>query len=172
MQHLSSNPIPIDPTGSNLPQGGPNDNTYWLDLPIDNAAKEKVKKGDLSSCEAYFHIKPMLGATFTDLAVWFFYPFNGPTRAKVEFVNIPLGRIGEHVGDWEHMTLRVSNFTGELWRVYFFEHSGGTWVNASEVEFLGGNKAVAYSSLHGHAFYAEPGLALQGNPKLGIGIEH
>ncbi|KAK9153335.1 hypothetical protein Sjap_000815 [Stephania japonica] len=167
-----SNPIPIDPTGSNLPQGGPNDGTYWLDLPIDNAGKEKVKKGDLSSAEAYFHIKPMLGATFTDLAVWFFYPFNGPARAKVEFVNIPLGRIGEHVGDWEHVTLRVSNFTGELWRVYFAEHSGGTWVNASEVEFQGGNKAVAYSSLHGHASYAKPGLVLQGNPKLGIGIRN
>ncbi|BBH06763.1 Plant protein of unknown function D [Prunus dulcis] len=26
--------------------------------------------------------------------------------------------IGQHVGDWEHFTLRVSNFTGELWQAY------------------------------------------------------
>ncbi|OVA19585.1 Vacuolar protein sorting-associated protein 62 [Macleaya cordata] len=167
-----SNPISINPTGSNLPQGGSNDGTYWLDLPIDEGAKEKVKKGDLQSSNAYFHVKPMLGATFTDVAIWVFYPFNGPARAKVKFINVPLGKIGEHVGDWEHMTLRVSNFNGELWRVYFSEHSGGTWLNASEVEFEGGNKIVSYSSLHGHGFYSKPGLVLQGNTELGIGIRN
>ncbi|KAF8403967.1 hypothetical protein HHK36_012075 [Tetracentron sinense] len=163
-----SKPIPIDPTGSNLPQGGSNDGTYWLDLPADEGAKEKVKKGDLQSSSAYLHVKPMLGATFTDIAMWVFYPFNGPAKAKVEFINVSLGKIGEHVGDWEHVTLRISNFTGELWRVYFSEHSGGTWLNASELEFQGGNKVVTYASLHGHAFYPQPGLVLQGNSGIGI----
>ncbi|KAI3935958.1 hypothetical protein MKX01_021909 [Papaver californicum] len=168
-QGEKSNPVRIDSTGSNLPQGGSNDDMYWLDLPVDGAAKGKVKKGDLQSSNAYFHVKPMLGATFTDISIWIFYPFNGPARAKVEFINIPLGKIGEHVGDWEHMTLRVSNFNGELWRVYYSEHSGGTWLNASEVEFVSGkNNVVAYSSLHGHAFYAKPGLVLQGNNDIGI----
>ena len=41
-----------------------------------------------------------------------------------------LGSIGSHVGDWEHLTLRVSNFSGELLRMYFSQHSAGTWVNA------------------------------------------
>ncbi|KAK9125760.1 hypothetical protein Scep_014606 [Stephania cephalantha] len=166
-----SNHVPIDPTGLNLPQGGSDDGSYWIDLPVDNGAKEKVKKGDLGGAGAYFHIKPMLGATFSDIAIWVFYPFNGPARAKVELVSVPLGRIGEHVGDWEHITLRISNFNGELWRVYFSQHSGGTWVDASEVEFQGGkNKVLAYASLHGHAFYSKPGLFLQGNNKIGIGI--
>ncbi|XAR70726.1 hypothetical protein NMG60_11027695 [Bertholletia excelsa] len=163
-----SNPVPIDPTGSNLPQWGSNDGAYWIDLPVDEKAKEKVKKGDLQSSEAYFHIKPMLGATFTDLAIWIFYPFNGPATAKLEIVDIPLGRIGEHVGDWEHLTLRVSNFNGALESVYFSEHSGGTWVNSSSVEFEDGNKPVAYSSLNGHAFYPKPGLVLQGGAGIGI----
>ncbi|KAJ7982132.1 Vacuolar protein sorting-associated protein 62 [Quillaja saponaria] len=161
-------PVPINTTGSNLPQGGSNDGAYWLDLPVDKANKERVKKGDLQSSQAYLHIKPMLGATFTDIAIWIFYPFNGPARAKVEFLNIPLGKIGEHVGDWEHVTLRVSNFNGELWRVYFSEHSSGAWVDASGLEFQNGNKPVAYSSLHGHAFYPKPGLVLQGNGGIGI----
>ncbi|KAB1224908.1 hypothetical protein CJ030_MR1G007277 [Morella rubra] len=75
-------PVPIEPNGSSLPQGGSNDGAYW---------------------------------------------------AKVKIVNVPLGKIGEHVGDWEHVTLRVSNFNGELQRMYFSEHSGGTWVEASEL---------------------------------------
>ncbi|KAM1026715.1 hypothetical protein ACFX2A_040566 [Malus domestica] len=163
-------PIAIEATGSNLPQGGSNDGSYWLDLPVDKSANERVKKGDLPSSQVYAHIKPMLGSTFTDIAIWVFYPFNGPARAKVEFLNISLGKFGEHVGDWEHVTLRISNFTGELWKVYFSQHSGGIWVDASELEFQngGGNKAVTYASLHGHAFYAKPGLVLQGTGGIGI----
>ncbi|PIA53948.1 hypothetical protein AQUCO_00900490v1 [Aquilegia coerulea] len=167
-----SNPVSIDPNGSNLPQGGSNDGAYWIDLPIDEEARDEVKKGELQSSVAYLHIKPMLGATFTDISTWIFYPFNGPATAKVQLIDIPLGKIGEHVGDWEHVTLRISNFTGELWRVYLSEHSGGTWVNASEIEFHNGNKIVAYASLNGHAFYPNPGLVLQGNSNLCIGIRN
>ncbi|CAL9003975.1 unnamed protein product, partial [Prunus brigantina] len=160
--------VAIEPTGSNLPQGGSNDNSYWLDLPVDKGSSERVKKGDLLDCQVYLHIKPMLGSTFTDIAIWVFYPFNGPAKAKVEFFNISLGKIGEHVGDWEHLTLRVSNFTGELWRVFFSQHSGGTWVDASQLEFENGNKAVGYASLHGHALYPKAGLVLQGSGEIGI----
>ncbi|CAB4267965.1 unnamed protein product [Prunus armeniaca] len=160
--------VAIEPTGSNLPQGGSNDSSYWLDLPVDKGSSERVKKGDLLDCQVYLHIKPMLGSTFTDIAIWIFYPFNGPAMAKVEFFNISLGKIGEHVGDWEHLTLRVSNFTGELWRVFFSQHSGGTWVDASQLEFENGNKAVGYASLHGHALYPKAGLVLQGSGGIGI----
>lgn len=163
-----SKPVSIEPNGLNLPQDASNDGAYWLDLPVDEGAKERVKKGDLGNSQVYVHVKPMMGATFTDIAIWVFYPFNGPARAKVEFVNVSLGKIGEHVGDWEHVTLRISNFNGELRRVYFSEHSGGTWVDAPELEFQNANKAVAYASLHGHAFYAKPGLVLQGNGGIGI----
>ncbi|KAI4323321.1 hypothetical protein L6164_022936 [Bauhinia variegata] len=163
-----SKPVPIQPNGTNLPQDANNDGAYWLDLPADEANKERVKKGDLQISQTYIHVKPMFGGTFTDLAMWVFYPFNGPAKAKVEFFNVPLGKIGEHVGDWEHLTLRVSNFNGKLWRVYFSEHSGGTWEDASELEFQSGNKPVAYSSLNGHALYPKAGLHLQGLGGIGI----
>ncbi|KAL2478565.1 Plant protein of unknown function [Forsythia ovata] len=163
-----SNPIAINTTGSNLPQEGGNDGAYWIDLPINDSEKERVKKGYLQDAYAYLHVKPMFGATYTDIAVWIFYPFNGPAKAKVEFFNVPLGKIGEHVGDWEHVTLRISNFNGELKGVYFSQHSKGVWVDVSELEFENGNKPVAYSSLHGHASYPKPGLVLQGNGNIGI----
>lgn len=164
-----SNPTQIAPNGSNLPQGGSNDGEYWLDLPIDPDSKDRVKKGDLQETEVYLHVKPMLGATFTDIATWVFCPFNGPAKAKVGIFNLDLGKIGEHVGDWEHITLRVSNFDGELKRVYFSEHSGGSWYSSSELEFENGtNTVVVYSSLHGHAMYSKPGLVLQGSNGIGI----
>ncbi|KAL3566670.1 hypothetical protein D5086_032085 [Populus alba] len=134
----------------------------------DPNARERVKRGDLQDCQVYLHIKPMLGATFTDIVAWLFYPFNGPGRAKVELITVPLGKTGQHVGDWEHVTLRISNFNGQLCGLYLSAHSGGTWYDASELEFQDGNKAVVYSSLNGHAMYAKPGLVLQGTGNIGI----
>ncbi|KAK4769767.1 hypothetical protein SAY87_030299 [Trapa incisa] len=165
-----SNPVSVRPNGSNIPQDGSNDGLYWLDLPVAESGKELVKKGDLRSSQGYMHVKPMYGGTFTDIAVWLFYPFNGPSTAKIEVVDIPLGRIGEHVGDWEHVTLRISNFDGSLWRVFFSQHSGGTWVDASELEYQagGGNRFVAYSSLNGHATFPKSGLVLQGSGGVGL----
>lgn len=163
-----ANPVPVEATGSNLPQGGSNDGAYWLDLPLDGAAKDRVKKGYLQSAQAYVHVKPMLGATFSDIAIWLFYPFNGAAKAKVKFINLSLGRIGEHVGDWEHVTLRISNFDGQLWNVYFSEHGAGIWKGVSELEFQNANKFVVYASLHGHAAFFQPGTFLQGSDGVGM----
>ncbi|KAJ8556371.1 hypothetical protein K7X08_029762 [Anisodus acutangulus] len=163
-----SSPVGIQPTGSNLPQGGSSDGSYWLDLPTDDAANTNVKKGDLQGATTYLHVKPMFGATYTYISVWLFYPFNGPARAKFEFMTISLGKIREHIGDWEHVTLRISNFNGELRGVYFSQHSGGIWVSASQLEFQNGNKPVVYSSLHGHAAYPKAGQNLQGSGDVGI----
>ncbi|KAK1373853.1 hypothetical protein POM88_030046 [Heracleum sosnowskyi] len=111
-----SNPVPINPTGSNLPLNGTNDGAYWLDLPINETIRDSLKKG----------------------------------------------KIGEHVGDWEHVTLRISNFDGELKRVYFSQHNNGTWVSASSLEFENSSKPVVYVSLHGHAAFPHTGLVLEG----------
>ncbi|KAF2306980.1 hypothetical protein GH714_023000 [Hevea brasiliensis] len=163
---------PIDYRGSNLPNGGQNDGGYWIDLPNDDDARNNIKRGDLESAEFYIHVKPALGGTFTDIAIWVFCPFNGPATLKVGLMNIPMTKIGQHVGDWEHFTLRVSNFTGELWQVFFSQHSGGQWVNASDLEFIEGNRPIVYSSKHGHASFPHPGTYLQGSTKLAIGVRN
>lgn len=162
--------VPIDSKGSNLPPGGGNDGEYWIDLASDRA--EEVKRGNIDSAELYVHAKPAMGGTFTDLAMWVFCPFNGPSTVKIGPVSFPMSRIGEHVGDWEHFTLRVSNFSGELWSVYFSQHSGGEWVDAGELEFVAGNRAAVYSSKSGHASFPHAGDFLQGSEKLGIGIRN
>ncbi|KAK3125478.1 hypothetical protein QOZ80_7BG0605460 [Eleusine coracana subsp. coracana] len=173
-----TNPTPVARDGSNLPQGGGNDGAYWLDLPAaDKEQRERVKRGDVAGAKAYAQAKPMMGGTATDLVLWLFYPFNGPARAKVGPLTVALGRIGEHVGDWEHVTLRVSNFDGGLVRAYFSQHSAGEWVDASRLEYMDGNgnsssRPVVYASRHGHAFYPRAGTVLQGDARLGVGIRN
>lgn len=161
----------IDPIGSNLPAGGTNDGEFWIDLPNDNQ-RERVKYGNLESAKLYVHVKPALGGIFTDIAMWVFCPFNGPGTLKVGLMNIPLSKIGQHVGDWEHFTLRICNFTGELWGIYFSQHSGGEWVDAYDLEYIEGNKAIVYSSKSGHASFPHPGTYIQGSEKLGIGVRN
>ncbi|CAN0928910.1 Hypothetical protein At1g04090 [Linum grandiflorum] len=163
-----SSPEPVQPDGSNLPTGGWNDGEYWLDLPKEKSERERVKKGDVEGARSYLHVKPMFGGTFTDIATWIFYPYNGSARLNVGIIpNIPLP-IGQHVGDWEHLTLRVSNFDGQLRSVYFSQHSGGQWVDAPELELEDGNKTVAFSSRNGHAMYPKEGVVMQGSRFGGI----
>ena len=69
-----SKPVSIDPLGPNLPQDGSNNGAYWLDLPVDEAVREQVKKGNLQDARVYLYVKPVLGATFTYIAIWVFYP--------------------------------------------------------------------------------------------------
>lgn len=166
-----SNPVAMEPTGSNLPLNGSNDGSYWLDLPKDGGAKDQVKKGNLQDAGGYFHVKPMFGSTYTDIVLWLFYPFNGNAKAKFGVINVSLGKIGEHVGDWEHVTLRISNLDGELKSVYFSQHSSGIWVSAVDLEYQGGNKPVTYSSLHSHAFQPKTGNVLIGGNGIGIRME-
>lgn len=162
----------IDSKGSQLPKYGFNDGNFWIDLPKDAEKRDYVKRGNLESAVLYVHVKPAFGGTFTDIAMWVFCPFNGPATLKVGLANFSLNRVGEHVGDWEHFTLRVSNFTGQLWSIYFSEHSGGKWVDATKLEYINGNKAIVYSSKCGHASYAHSGTYLLGPYKLGIGVRN
>ncbi|KAI5070447.1 hypothetical protein GOP47_0014790 [Adiantum capillus-veneris] len=157
--------------GCNLPVEKLEGEEYWLGLP-DGEVAEIVKKGNLASAKGYVQVKPMLGGIFTDLVIWIYYPFNGPSTAKLGMVDVPLGKIGEHVSDWEHVTLRISNLSGHLKRVYFAQHSGGLWVNASEVEYAHANNVAVYSSRSGHASYPYPGLVLQGDTLVGVGIRN
>ncbi|XP_026409234.1 uncharacterized protein LOC113304359 isoform X2 [Papaver somniferum] len=159
--------VSIDPMGLNLPCGGSNDKEYWIDLPKDGN-RNFVKLGNLESAELYVHVKPALGGTFTDIVMWVFCPFNGPATLKIGVLNVALSKVGGHVCDWEHYTLRISNFTGELRSIYFSQHSGGEWVNACNLEFIEGNKAIVYSSKNGHASFPHPGNFLQGSLCIGV----
>ncbi|KAI3737821.1 hypothetical protein L2E82_27834 [Cichorium intybus] len=71
-----SNPNLVQKNDSNLPQGGLNDDAYWLDLPHDGSSHDIVKKGSLQDASSYLHVKPISSGVFTDIAIWVFYLFN------------------------------------------------------------------------------------------------
>ncbi|CAK9156400.1 unnamed protein product [Ilex paraguariensis] len=164
--------VNIDSKGLNLPAGGKNDGQFWLDLPDNDDKRNVIKCGNIESAELYVHVKPAMGGTFTDIVMWVFCPFNGPATIKAGLVNIAMSKIGEHVSDWEHFTLRLSNFTGELWNMYFSQHSGGEWVDACDLEFIEGNRPIVYSSKCGHASFPHPGSYIEGSSLLGIGVRN
>ncbi|KAJ0929427.1 putative vacuolar protein sorting-associated protein [Helianthus annuus] len=141
--------------GDNLPNNGTADDAF-LDLPQDQPSKERLKKGFLPNAIAYIHVKPALGGICTDLAIWLYYPFNGGGKFQLGPFTIDLGKIGEHVSDWEHITLRVDNFHGTLTAVYLSQHAKGKWLTPSEFELMNGTRPVVYASLHGHAHYSTP----------------
>ncbi|KAI3790702.1 hypothetical protein L2E82_03944 [Cichorium intybus] len=102
------------------PQGGSNDDTYWLDFHV--TVEAKIEERILQDASAYFHVKPIFGGVFTDIVIWVFYPFNDGAWAKLEFMNLSLGKLVQHVGDREHVTLRVDNFKCELHNFFFSQH--------------------------------------------------
>ncbi|KAK9058231.1 hypothetical protein SSX86_023071 [Deinandra increscens subsp. villosa] len=141
--------------GDNLPTtGGPDD--AYLDLPYDQNDKERVMRGFLHDAVSYIHVKPALGGIYTDVVIWLYYPFNGGGKLQLGPFTIDLGVIGEHVSDWEHITLRIDNFHGALRAVYLSQHAKGKWLRPREFELMNGTRPVVYAALYGHAHYATP----------------
>ncbi|KAK1413410.1 hypothetical protein QVD17_35183 [Tagetes erecta] len=155
LHETNQTPQAVINDGDNLPSNlGPDD--AFLDLPPDQPNHERVKEGFLRDAVAYIHVKPALGGTYTDLAIWLYYPFNGGGTFQLGPFTIHLGKIGQHVSDWEHMTLRIDNFRGILKAVYLSQHAKGKWVRPRKFELMNGTRPVVYASLHGHSHYSTP----------------
>jgi len=98
-------------------------------------------------------------STASDLQYWFFYPFNGSG-----------GRHIPHEGDWEHVTMRVTNTESPvLIAVYASAHglkNGGWWpCEGGELLLNQLNNPVIYSALGSHASYISKGKHSQRWPK-------
>ena len=139
-----------------LPSDGSNDGLYWLELP------ETDRGGELSSACAYVNIK-CTNLYWIDLQFWFFYPFNGGGTAKVKYpgtnADISLAPMGQHGGDWEHVTVRVALADARLLAAYLAAHDGGQWLKASDIEIESGHPVV-YASKNGHGCYPRAGANL------------
>ncbi len=148
----------VQATMDNLPQGRKNKGKYHLELKDDGS-----RAGDLSLAKAYVHAKAQ--EKQTDLQFWFFYAYNGPGTAKIKSLvagksvhsgKANLAPLGEHEGDWEHITLRIDHANFDVDQVYLSQHSGGVWLSPEKLERKG-EKFVIYSSKNGHASYGSIG---------------
>jgi hypothetical protein len=81
-----------------------------------------------------------------------FYPYNSSI----------LG-IGDHEGDWEHLTVRVNAQTRDLEGVRYSNHTQaeGMWVPADRVPLTSEGQIVAYAAIGGHGLWPTPGIQLR-----------
>ena len=116
---------------------------FFLEIHGDD--KETTKQGDLASAECYVHFRrdPAHFSSF-DIQYWFFYPYNGFS-------------VGEHEGDWEHITVGVTPDFDHIRRIFFSTHAGGDWLNRPEVDFNETGHPIVYSAKGSHASYSETG---------------
>lgn len=134
-----------------LPSDG-SDGSYWLE------GSSSARAGDLSTAVAYVNAKYQ--NTWLDIQFWIFYPYNGAGRATVTVTEInekiDLKPMGQHGGDWEHVTCRVDPVSQELRAIYLAQHSGGQWLAMGDIPRENGRPLV-FSSRHGHASYRSEG---------------
>ncbi len=96
------------------------------------------------------------------LQYWFFYPFNGPAKARISpatsdlHIDFSVAPGGDHQGDWEHVTV-FTDAEGKFQKLYCAQHSSGTFYQKDEVSFEGTNPVV-YSAWNGHPSYPSVGV--------------
>ncbi len=129
---------------------------------------QPVINGDLDGDVLSF-VNVKLAADVTDIQYWFFYAYNGPGTAYLKRPPIPLKfetrwqslgdhslePCGQHEGDWEHITVRVANESGEASQVYLSQHGDGQWCDVADVSDASG-RIRFYASKYGHAAYPTP----------------
>lgn len=164
---------PPDP----LPAGAASKNDFlaypWNDAP--------VQKGDMSSAVAYVNVltnserAPNGGL---EIQFWFFYPFNGPGNATLDLnlelkpaiygdfkhdfcINLETNPIGDHQGDWEHVSL-IFDSTRQFTKIVASEHNYETTyyppgTPGQKTWPVENDRPVLFASLNGHATFAESG---------------
>jgi hypothetical protein len=115
------------------------------------------------------------GDKVVDIIYWMFYPYN---RGKyVDPILWDKTWYGNHVGDWEHLTVRFVN--GRPYRVYLSAHGdGGTYAFGdknllTQMGSAGQFRTVAYSAQGSHALYPNQGGHVYKNikvPLIGVSV--
>jgi hypothetical protein len=93
------------------------------------------KAGNLGAARVYVNAK--VGPDSTELQYWFLYAYNGAGTAYFKYLKVftydaigdySMAPCGQHEGDWEHITVRVDNRTGQLAAVYLSQHDAGVFL--------------------------------------------
>ncbi len=122
---------------------------------------ENLRHGDLVHAKSYI-VANRVHHNFTDVQFWFFYPHNGKPSIRYEVYVKPLKHVyqrypgtvnnGEHVGDWEHVILRVAHDTKQIAAVGYASHGDTVWYQAPKRD----QHVDVYSALNMHGSYPLP----------------
>jgi hypothetical protein len=111
------------------------------------------------------YVKTIDSGSYIDLKFYMFYAINGFQTFQagiiVNFKTEPYlfnwANFALHEGDWEHVTVRISEDTTRLLGVFYSQHGNAQWVpNPS----LDGTHPVVYSAWDSHANYPTPGIVI------------
>ncbi|KZV93823.1 hypothetical protein EXIGLDRAFT_33087 [Exidia glandulosa HHB12029] len=166
VEYFLNGPITVqDGNGATVSSGGLT--TTTLDdfpdqgngLYMSTSTSKEAKAGFLAGqdpsktqdAKVYTFIAPKANGV-VDLYYWLFTPYN---LAK----DVPLlGEVGNHIGDWERLSVRTVN--GTATQVDYHAHSdtgAGTIPWANVVKFDNDQRPVGYVASGSHGFWAKPG---------------
>ncbi|HEV8582174.1 MAG TPA: Vps62-related protein [Thermoanaerobaculia bacterium] len=164
LDHEDSSVRIVAPTRADL-AANPQETRYL------KADDDSVYLGDPKTAAMYAHIRKATPPTpadldWIDIQYWFFYPFSGPIGGPY-----PLSLGGAHQGDWEHVTVRVSDWrssgTSVVEAVFFAAHRRfeGRWLvlrssspKPDRFALENGTHPFVFSAWHSHASYESKGL--------------
>lgn len=96
----------------------------------------------------------------TDIMYWMFYPYNNGKRVCIGLYIPVIGcaggysTFGNHVGDWERVTLRLVD--GRPYQISLSQHSGGqTFRYGDPAVALDGERPVVYAARGSHGLYPD-----------------
>ena len=134
---------------------GANGNLYYLQALDSPHFMSDFFYGDLEHAKAYaFAIEKEY--KYLDLSYYYYAPFNlGKQIAGMEF--------GDHVGDWEHVSVRLMKEEKEGATYYrpvtvdYSAHFMRNYVSWDEVETVDGTHPVAYTACGSHGMWKDAG---------------
>jgi hypothetical protein len=145
---------------------------YYLDLPaVENRYGMRLLDG-VCRAPMYVHVKRAADGSFIDIQYWCFYAFNGSVWFRAgafgEKGNFAWPPFGEHDGDWEHITVRVTPDGQRLIGAFYAYHGDTAWYPAAELTLVDGTHPAVYSAVYTHGSYPCPQILARFELDLGV----
>jgi len=120
----------------------------------------------LSQITAPVYVKVCDFGTYVDIKYFFFYTWNGFEPFRVGILqglttnpfNFDWANFALHYGDWEHVTVRLSEDLSTVQGVFYSQHHGSQWVTNPT---MSGTHPVVYAGWNSHANYSTSGIQVE-----------
>lgn len=140
---------------------------YWLRTKKQLESPSDVLpffKGNLDEAPVYAFWLDYPMETWSDLVYFFYYPYNhGKKVFKIKF--------GNHVSDWEHMTLRLTLWFDDVLgktilipkKIFLSQHGKVGHATWDDLEKTADGHPIIFSAMGSHGCYPDPGSHLYAN---------
>ena len=138
------------------------DPQFRLNIHPDHFAGQSPGVGNRIVAPMYVAIQVPADHSYVDLHYLFLYTYNGSqaVRVLVPFrdFNCSLDNLGEHQGDIESLTVRVSAEFDRIISVRFEAHGDSTYLAPQDVAFYAGSHPVVRAGYGSHGTFSHKGL--------------